>query len=161
MAEEKKKSNARGAIPGSSPERSSLRGSLPFKRQLTGKQRTMRNLLIAVMLLAAIPTLAAEKLQVWVQADPGQPNNTDLQDSAQDIRKKFKSKILELAESPEKADITMTVIARAQLPGCPASTTLPGQRQLEFPLSTYPSSYVTLQQSGNARCVAPPEGADD
>ena len=79
---------------------------------LTGKQRTMRNLLIAAMLLAAIPTLAAEKLQVWVQADPGQPNNTDLQDSAQDIIKKLKSKLLELAESHEKADITIYVMSR-------------------------------------------------
>lgn len=73
----------------------------------------MRNLLIAAMLLAATPALAAEKLRVWVQANPAQPDNTDLQNSAQDIIKKFKSKILELAESPEKADITMTVMSRA------------------------------------------------
>ena len=37
----------------------------------------------------------------------------------------------------------VTVSRVNQVWGCPASTTLPVQRQLEFPLPTYSSSFVT------------------
>lgn len=76
----------------------------------------MKALLIAaaIVLFSAYthPATAAQKLSVWVTAD----DHPELQDSAQDIIKKFKSKHLELAESPDQAEATITVKLRGYMP---------------------------------------------
>ena len=67
---------------------------------------------ILLLVAFAAPALAAEKLKVWIEADRDQPQNTDLQDSARDMRKDLESEILEIAPDAESADVTITVVDR-------------------------------------------------
>ena len=82
--------------------------------------------LIALLLLVSPLAVAAPKMTVWIQADMEQPyvlpskratySSKELQDSADDILRKFKSKVLELAPDAESADVVITVVARFYAP---------------------------------------------
>jgi hypothetical protein len=77
---------------------------------------SMNHLLLALAItLLANVAHGHDKLLVFIQPDP-QNISQDIQDSTEDIIKKFKSKTMELTFDPKEADILVTVVGRYFMP---------------------------------------------